>query len=95
MPPQRSLAWAYSLSGPSLVSAPVEVAALDLLWQRSLAQAYFGGGCWLRSNPAGVPDLVPVPQTSLAWACSFSSHSPVLAPVEVTASIFGGAEEQN
>lgn len=45
----RSLALVCSLSGGSLVPAPVEFVALDLLRLRSLAQASSSGDSWLRA----------------------------------------------
>lgn len=75
---QRSLVWARSLKGCSLVPAPLEVAASGLLQLRSLTRVCFGGGCRLRPATTVVADLCPVPPRSLAQACSLSGVMPFL-----------------
>ena len=83
---QRSLTWACSLSGGSLVPAPVEFTASGLLWWRSWAQACFFRCLWLGPTPSGVPGLGQVLQGSLTQAYPVRGSRSKPEPTEVSGS---------
>lgn len=72
--PIPEVVWASSHGSCLIRPAPMEVAGLDLLWQRSLIWVCFHGCPWLGPVPSEIAGLGLAPHTSVAWAWSCSGH---------------------